>query len=266
MKISISNTFLIFLFLSIFVFLGSVRNIAHADLGDFNFTGHWLDNDLTNRMRELGKLQRKIDKREAIMGDMEVDDDAEDDNETSKGKGNFHFHYDPTISPLVREREINALIEMGRKVGVMNAEKENLLKTTFGQMDIMKTIGGALQAKGHSPHSLATALAYWLVSHLQIVHDTHFTDQQLAAVVNQVEQQLKNADTVMSNDAEKQMAAEHLMWMATFQLLSYQDARQTGATARERKAVADASREMMRAQFNMDADKIMIGDKGLMPK
>jgi|GEM_PF-3492755 len=250
-------------------FLGIMSN-AYGDLGDFNFTSHWLQNDLTNRMYDLGKLQRKIKEREAAMNGKTVEDDEDedeydddDDEEEPSNTGNVEFRYDPKLSPIARQQAIDAMVEIGRKTGKMDAAGEKLLNKAFGNIDIMKTIGAALQKKGHSPHSLATAVGYWLVSHMQVAQNTDFTDQQLTAVVKQVEQQLRK--TKMPDDAEKQMAAEHLLWTATFQLLSYQDVRKTG-TKQEQKTIAEVSRVMLRQQFGMDAEKMTITDKGLVSR
>jgi len=236
---------------------------AHAFLEfEYNFTSHWLDQDLDRRRAELGKLQRENKKRAEKLAKKNGNkrDDGNDKKNAKIIGGNFKFNYDPKLSPIARQQAIDGVIELGREVGTMNAEKENLLNKAFGDIDIMKTIGAALQKKGHSPHSLATAVGYWLVSHLQVAQDTDFTDQQLAAVVKQVERQLRK--TKLPDDAEKQMAAEHLLWTATFQLLSYQDVRKTGSK-QEQKTIAEVSRTMLRQQFGMDADKMTITDKGL---
>jgi len=246
------------LFMLMMVNLSIFKN-AYGYLGEFNFTSYWMAQDLARRQQELGQLRKETKKWEAIQNGSAIK--GNDKNKKEKAIiGDFYFNYNPEISSLSRQQAINAIIELGRATGTMNAEKENLLNKAFGNIDIMQTIGAALQKKGHSPHSLATAVGYWLVSHLQVAQDTDFTDRQLAAVVKQVERQLRK--TKMPDDDEKQMAAEHLLWTATFQLLSYQDVRNTGSK-QEQKAIAELSRTMLRQQFGMDADKMTITDKGL---
>jgi len=219
---------------------------------EYNPTGQWLAEDLNRRQWENIKLDKKIKEREKRLA--EENGGKRDDGE------NFKFNYDPALSPVARQAAINILIEFVRESGKMTAEIENDLNKAFGNMDIMQTIGAALQKKGHSPHSLATAVGYWMISHLQVAQDTDFTDQQLAAVVKQIEQQLK--DTELPGDAEKQMAAEHLLWTATFQLLQYQDAKKTGSK-QVQESLAYVSRTVLHNQFGMDADKMTITDKGL---
>jgi len=260
MKIFTTNTFRIFLFLVIFVFFGFGEQAAYADM-EFDVTAQWLDNDLSRRRMELARLREKMKKNEGI--------EKKINNKGGKkltNTGNFNFKYNPEISTLVRNNEIERVIQLGRRLGTIDKEKENILHESISQIDIMKTVGEGLKKKGHSPHSLPTAMAYWVASHLQIVHDTPFTDKQLAAIVGQFEKQMKENTKKMPNDEEKQMAAEHLMWSATLQLLSYNNVRDNGGSEGDLRDVADVSRAMMKEEFNLDADKIMIGDKGLMPK
>jgi len=185
--------------------------------------------------------------------------------ETKEPDG-LYFKYNPSISKQVRTEVIKKFIELGKKQGQMTAEKERTLNTFISGIDIMETAGAVLKKKGHSPYNLATATGYWLASHLQIVHNTDITDSQLAAVIKQIERQMKDTMANIPGNTEKQKAAEHLMWTATLQLLSYRNVRDKGGSAEALEDVANVSRVMLREEFNLDADKIIIGDKGLMPK
>jgi|GEM_PF-2568951 len=179
----------------------------------------------------------------------------------------LYFRYDPSLSPKVRERFIQIIADIGRQAGTLDADKENDLHLLLNEIDIMDLVGNALQAKGHPPHNVATATAYWLVSLLEVVHNQEFTDQQHTAVLRQLEQSLASPEAVQEytkmSDAEKQALSERLMWEALMQSMIWKQARETGEGL---ETVSAISHGLLRNYLDIDANQVTVGDGGLMAK
>jgi len=185
---------------------------------------------------------------------------------TDSGAANttgFYFNYDPGISPKVREWFINTLVEIGKQAGTLDAKQESDLHLLLGEIDIMETIGGALKSKGHPPHSLATASAYWLVSLLEVVHNQSFTEQQYTAVLRQLEQTMVSPEYDRMSDAEKQALSERLMWEALLHSVQWKQARENGQST---EAVSAIARGLLLNHLDIDANLITVGDQGLEAK
>ena len=175
------------------------------------------------------------------------------------------FRYSPAVSAKVREQVIQTLADAGKQRGTLDAAGEKTLREALGKVDVMKTIGGALQAKGYPPHSLATASAYWLMINYEIVRGVQATDRQNAAVLRQMQQRMAaTPDIGRMSDAQKQHAAEAMLWLGTLQYQNYQQARQ-GAAGYDPKVVQADARAALKG-FNIDVDRLALTDQGLVPR
>jgi len=178
-----------------------------------------------------------------------------------------HHYEDSVLLPdKVRAEFINTLIEYGRKGGApLSEEKENKIRKNLMQIDINRTVGYALAARGLPQYSLTTATAYWLVSFLEVAQNKELTDKHLIAVYIQLNNELPKEDSENASDEEKQRVAELLMWEATLQNVIWQNARQAGAKAQLQKN-ASIARNLLLEKYNIDADRVVVTTKGVVPK
>ncbi|MDO5624128.1 MAG: hypothetical protein Q4G71_05520 [Pseudomonadota bacterium] len=175
------------------------------------------------------------------------------------------FKYSQRVSAQVRDDVIQELVNLGKRNGGLDAAGEKQLREALGKVDIAKSIGGALQAKGYPQHSLATATAFWLVVNYEIVHGVQATDTQNAAVLRQMQQRMAaTSDVARMSDAQKQRAAEGMMWFATLQHQHNEQARQ-GAPGYALQTVQADAREALKT-FGIDADQLKLTDQGLVPR
>jgi len=181
------------------------------------------------------------------------------------GASALYFGYNPAVSTKVREEVIQMMIERGKQEGSLDSAGEQQLAESLRQISIMDTVGSALQAKGYSPHSLATATAYWMVSLLEVANNQKITAQQYAAVLKQMEQLLATGASQSANDVEKQSVAEYLMWEGMLQSSVWQQARQAGDAKQIQNTVA-VSRKLLLDKYGIDADRITVTDQGLSAK
>jgi len=178
------------------------------------------------------------------------------------GASALYFSYNPTVSPKVREEVIKMMIERGKQEGSLDSAGEQQLAESLRQISIMDTVGNALQAKGYSPHSLATATAYWIVSLLEVAQNQKITEQQYAAVLKQMEQLLATGASQSANDVQKQSVAEYLMWKGMLQSSVWQQARQAGHAKQIQNTVA-VSRKLLLEKYGINADVVTVTDQGL---
>jgi len=174
----------------------------------------------------------------------------------------YLFRYDPAVSTEVRDRVIQLATDMVKEQGKLDEASEKEVVQELKKLDIVQTIGDALQAKGYPRYSLATAVAYWMVINLEMVYGKQFSDQQNTAVLRQMEQQMANNPEVASmSDESKQYTSEGLTWIATMQYIGWQNAE----GAAQKKAIVDAARSSLK-QMNIDPDRLELTDQGLRVK
>ncbi len=175
------------------------------------------------------------------------------------------FRYAPAVSARVRDDIIQMLVDVGKRQGTLDAVGEKNLREALGKVDIVKSIGGALQAKGYPLHSVATASAYWLVINYEIVRGVQATDAQNAAVLRQMQQRMAaTPEMARMSDEQKQRAAEGMLWIGTLQYQNHQQAKQ-GTPGYDMQAVVADARQAL-ADFGIDADRLNLSAEGLVPQ
>lgn len=179
--------------------------------------------------------------------------------------GAYEFTYSAPLSAQVRSEVIQALVDLGKRKGTMDAAGEQKLRETFGKIDIVKAVEQAMQGKGYKVHSLATAATYWLLVNYNIVRGVVSTDAQDAAVLRQMQARMSSSPAMQSmSDAQKQRAAEGMFWFATLQQYGYEQAKQ-GVAGYDMKTVVSDARDALKT-FGIEADQLALTDQGLQPK
>jgi len=179
---------------------------------------------------------------------------------------NLDFQHNPAISNQVRAEVLQELLQLGQEQGSLAPEQATVMREGLSQININDTVGVALERHGYPKHNLATAIVYWLITHLEIVHNTEFTEKQKKVVYDSMMVSLgESLEYKKMKDAEKQKMAEGMLWTALIPHLNWQNARKQGQ-AYMLKNSADLSRELLKKQLNIDADTITIADQGLVPK
>jgi len=130
-------------------------------------------------------------------------------------------------------------------------------------MNIMQTVGTALEAKGYPKYSLATGLAFFLVVNFEIVYGKEFTDKQSSALLKQLEENIVTSwpNIAQLDDANKQEITETLMWTGTMMFQGNQNISDEAG----RKSARDSSRGLLK-QLNFDPDRFILTDQGLVAK
>lgn len=178
----------------------------------------------------------------------------------------LEFKSSPQISAQMRETVLKALLDAARSNGKYTAAVEKQLRDTIGKTDIMKTYAPTLQSKGYKVNNLATAVTVWVMTSFGIIQGTDTTDAQDKAVFNQFQRAMSaNAAIKKLSDADKQKAAEGLMWLTAFQYNDYQQA-QKGAAGYDMDKVVSQTKELLNTYMHIDADQIRVTDTGLAAK
>jgi|GEM_PF-982345 len=173
---------------------------------------------------------------------------------------NYIYRYNPKVSENVRNGLAKSFV---KRLGNMS-EKE--MADDLKEMNLAESTSEVLESKGYAKHSLATAVAYWMLVNMEIVYGTQFNDTQNAATVRQVEQQMAaNPDIGQLEDAAKQYIAENLIWMAAFQAVGYQNAREGRPGASDMQTLVQGARGSLEI-FQINPDDFRMTAEGLVAR
>jgi len=175
-------------------------------------------------------------------------------------KSDYKYRYNPKTSVKVRNHLAKVIAEKLDNV----SEKE--LDDNFKESNLVESVGAALESKGYTKHSLATAMAYFTVINLEIVYGTQFNDKQNGAMLRQTEQHMANTPEIgQLDDENKQFIAESLIWLATLQYMGHQNALKGAPGATDVQSTVQGARAAL-AHFQINPDDFRLTAEGLLPK
>lgn len=150
------------------------------------------------------------------------------------------YQHSEAVTQQVSGEMVQSLRDYLRQQGRLDAQAEQRLQG-FQQAGFVQQVHQALRADGYEPHSLATAMAFWVLVNYGIAQQQDLNRLSMQPLVKQLQTAMAGEQSVAGMDAaQKQRMAETLYWMGSLQLGIYVDAVKTGNTQELNARMHDA--------------------------
>lgn len=121
------------------------------------------------------------------------------------------YRHDPAVSAEVNRQYMQKLAAVLQQSGRLEAGDQKKLDE-LAEVDVPSLLRAALQAKGYEANSVATAMAFWILSHYGVAHQRNTSDLDSGALMQQLQVGMSGNPKMRDmSDREKQAMADTLL-------------------------------------------------------
>lgn len=172
----------------------------------------------------------------------------------------YAYRHDPAVSAEVSRQYMQKLAAVLQQSGRLEPGDQKKLDELAG-VDVPALLRTALQAKGYEANSVATAMAFWMLSHYGVAHQRNTSDLDSGVLMQQLQLGMSSNPKMRDmSDREKQAMAETLLWSGFLQKLAYDEALTQASSQREE--LASKARASLK-ESGVDLERLQVVDGSL---